>query len=168
MNDGLHDAFGHNAWATRELLLMCRQLTDAQTHAAAPGTYGSIIATLWHTVSSKAGYCARLTGEEAAWDRRADAAPRLEKLTGYVDDLSERWVRFLAHPFDAERIFSVKWHDGRDYNVPAGIVLAQVLHHGSEHRAQICAALTSTNVTAPDLGLWDFAEATRRAKPHDS
>ena len=163
MNDGLHDAFRHNAWAMRELLLVCQPLTETQVHVTAPGTYGSITATLWHTVSSEAGYCARLTGEEPAWDRRNKESPSLDELAGYIGDLAARWERFLANPFDAERIFVIKWHDGYDYDVPAGIVLAQALHHGNEHRAQICTALSSIGVTTPDLGLWDYAEATKRA-----
>lgn len=164
MNDGLLDAFRHNAWATRELLLVCHELTETQLHATAPGTYGSAIATFWHIVSSEAGYCARLTGEEPGWDRRADEAPSLDDLAARNDDLAARWERFLAHPFDAERTFVIPWHDRADRDVPAGVVLAQALHHGNEHRAQICTVLPSIGVTTPALGLWDYAEATNRAR----
>ena len=78
-------------------------------------------------------------------------------------DLAARWDRFLSEPFDAERLFVISWHDGIDRDVPAGIVLNQVLHHGNEHRTQINTTLTSIGVQTPDLGLWDFAEATNRA-----
>jgi len=163
VNDGLLDAFGHNAWATRELLLLCQGLTEAQLQTSAPGTYGSIIATLRHTVSSEAGYCERLTGEDLPWDRRSES-PSLAEVAQRHDDLAARWGRFLADPFDAERTFVVECHDGTDYDVPAGVYLAQALHHGNEHRAQICTVLSSIGVTAPALGLWDYAEATERAK----
>jgi uncharacterized damage-inducible protein DinB len=168
MNDGLIDAFGHNAWAMRELLAVCRQLTEAQLHATAPGTYGSIIATLGHAVSSEAGYCARLTGEEPGWDRRAEAPPRVDELARRIGDLAARWDRFLAYPFDAERTFVIEWHDGIDRDVPAGVVLAQALHHGNEHRAHVCTVLASIGVATPDLGLWDYAEATNRARPRET
>ena len=59
MNDGLVDAFRHNAWATREVLRACRGLTPDQLDAAVTGTYGSIIATLRHIVRAEAAYCAR-------------------------------------------------------------------------------------------------------------
>jgi uncharacterized damage-inducible protein DinB len=163
MNDGLYDAFRHNAWATRELLLVCQALTETQLHATAPGTYGSIIATLRHLVASEAGYCRRLTGEEPPWYRHAGDAPSLVELAGYIDDLAARWERFLSQPFDAERTFVVPWHDGIDRDVPAGIYLAQTLHHGNEHRAHICTVLSTIGVTTPDLGVWDYAEATNRA-----
>lgn len=163
MNDGLIDAFRHNTWATRQVLAVSRGLTESQLHATATGTYGSIIATLKHIVSSEAGYCARLTGEEPSWDRRAEETPSLDELSRRVDELDARWERFLSQPFDAERTFVIPWHDGVDRDVPAGVVLAQALHHGSEHRSQVCTILTSIGVPTPDLGLWDYAEATNRA-----
>ena len=60
-------------------------------------------------------------------------------------------------------MFMIKWHDGTDRDVPAGVILAQALHHGNEHRAHICTVLSSIGVTTPALGLWDYAEATDRA-----
>ncbi|MGN6755031.1 MAG: DinB family protein [Thermomicrobiales bacterium] len=168
MNDGLQDAFRHNAWATRQVLQVCQGLTESQLQLTAPGTYGSIIATLWHIVRSEASYCRRLTGEEPAWDFRASDAPSLETLAKHVDDLAARWERFLAEPFDAERIFVIKWDDDTDFDVPAGVVLVQALHHGNEHRTQVCTVLTSIGVTAPELGVWEFAEATKRAAPRQS
>jgi uncharacterized damage-inducible protein DinB len=168
MNDGLLDAFRHNAWATRELLRACRDLSEAQLDTTVVGTYGSIIDTLRHTVRSEAGYCRRLTGEEPEWYSRTENPPSLEELAEHNDDLAARWERFLATPFDAERLFVVAWHDGRDYDVPAGVYLAQALHHSNEHRAQVCTTLTAIGVTPPTLGLWDFAEATQRVTPRSA
>jgi uncharacterized damage-inducible protein DinB len=36
------------------------------------------------------------------------------------------------------------------------IRLAQVLHHGTDHRSQICTALTTLGVDPPDIDAWDF------------
>ena len=79
--------------------------------------------------------------------------------------LAAGWNRFLAQPFDAERTLVVPWNDGHDYDVPCGVILAQALHHGNEHRAHLCTVLSSLGLTPPALGLWDYAEATHRAKP---
>ena len=164
MNDGLLDAFRHNAWATGELLRVCQTLTESQLEMSAPGTYGSIIATLRHLASAEAGYYARLTGEEPGWDRRADPPPTLDDLIVHTASLAARWEQFLAQPFDAEPTSPVGWPDGYTYDVPAGVVLAQALHHGNEHRAHICTVLSVIGVTTPDLGVWNFAEAAQRAK----
>jgi uncharacterized damage-inducible protein DinB len=37
-----------------------------------------------------------------------------------------------------------------------GIRLAQALHHGTDHRSQICTALTSLSVEPPLIDVWDF------------
>jgi uncharacterized damage-inducible protein DinB len=163
MNDGLIDGFRHNTWATHQVLGACAELTDDQLDTTVTGTYGSIIATLRHMVSSEGGYCRRLTGIEPDWYPNRDNEPDIAELTRRVDDLAARWERFLAEPFDAERLFVIPWHDGLDRDVPAGIVLNQVLHHGNEHRTQVNTTLTSIGIQTPDLGLWNFAEVTNRA-----
>jgi uncharacterized damage-inducible protein DinB len=83
------------------------------------------------------------------------------------DDLAARWDRFLESPFDAERTFAIDWEDGNVRDVPAGVVLAQVIHHGSDHRSQICTILTTLGITIPAMGLWDYAEVTNRARPRN-
>lgn len=168
MNDGLIDLFRHNAWATGEVLGVCQELTETQLETSVTGTYGSVIATLRHLVSSEAGYCRRLTGEEPVWYGRAQEAPSLDELAGYIDDLAARWEQFLTVPFDAERSFVIPWHDGTERNVPAGIYLAQALHHGCEHRTQIFTTLSSLGVETPDLGLWDYSEITNRSTLQES
>lgn len=167
MNDGLIDLFRYNAWATREILAVCRNLTDEQLDATAVGAYGSIIDTLRHYIASETHYQARLAGNEPGWDRHADDAPDVELLIERHDELVERWQRFLEEPFDAEHTFVISWHDGIDRNVPAGVVLTQAVIHAVEHRSQICTILTSIGITPPDygggFGAWDYAEVTNRA-----
>ena len=166
MNDGLIDAFGHNAWAMRELLRVCGELTPAQLQATATGTYGSISETFRHIVSSEARYYARLGGEALPSEQRTQE-PSLDEIAANVDALAARWDDFLAQPFEAERTLVVPWNDGQDYDVPAGVILVQAIHHGNEHRGHLCTVLSSIGVTPPALGLWDYAEATHRAKPRE-
>lgn len=161
MNDGLVDAFRHDAWAMRELLRVCGTLSDEQLNATVDGTYGSVIETLRHIVTGESRYCARVTGEDA----RVDAASTVGGLLEQSAVLAVRWERYLTKPVDAERTMIVAWPDGTEYEIPDGVHLAQALHHGNEHRAQICTILTSIGVAVPSLGVWDYAEATGRMRP---
>jgi uncharacterized damage-inducible protein DinB len=43
-----------------------------------------------------------------------------------------------------------------------GIRLAQALHHGTDHRSQICTALTTLGVEPPSIDVWDFGERDGR------
>ena len=163
MNDGLYDAFRHNAWATRQVLLRCRELTPDQLGTTIFGVYGNPVATLWHIIASEAGYYFRLADQQPDWDRTAVEPPSLDELITRADDMAARWEAFLATPFDAERLLLYHWEDGTLRDVPAGVVLAQAIHHGNDHRSQINTILTVIGVEPLDLGLWDYAEDTNRA-----
>jgi uncharacterized damage-inducible protein DinB len=168
MNDGLHDCIQHNSWVTSDLLKMCTGLTDAQPDTTDIGTYGSIIETFRHIIRSEAAYQARLMGSEPDRERQEPDSADLAELSRRNDILSARWQKLLSEPFDAERTHKFLRHDGTERDVPTGVVLAQAIHHGSDHRPQICTILTTLGMTIPPMGLWDWAEATNRAMRRES
>jgi uncharacterized damage-inducible protein DinB len=168
MNYGLLDGFRHNNWATARLLDVCRGLNRTDLDSVQIGAYGTIYETLWHIVSSDASYCARLTGTEGTWDRRARVIPPVDTLLEYNEDLGRRWEEFLAMPFDAEHTFAIPWDTGPDRDVPAGVILAQALHHANEHRAQVASMLTSLGVEPPNLGVWEWSEVSNRSRQRTS
>lgn len=47
--------------------------------------------------------------------------------------------------------------DGSESGAPLGVRLAQALHHGTDHRSQICTMLTVLGVTPPEIDVWDYA-----------
>ena len=58
----LDDAFGHHVWATLRVIDTCLELDPEHLATAVPGTYGSILDTLRHTVGADRGYLFALTG----------------------------------------------------------------------------------------------------------
>jgi uncharacterized damage-inducible protein DinB len=52
--------------------------------------------------------------------------------------------------------------DGSEGHAPLGIRLAQVLHHGTDHRSQVCTGLTGLGVEPPAIDAWDFAASGGR------
>ena len=44
----------------------------------------------------------------------------------------------------------------------AGVRLAQVIHHGTDHRSQICTALTALGIEPPAIDVWDYASTEGR------
>ena len=56
MTSMLDTAFAHHFWANERLLDACAGLTDEQLTTPCPGTYGPIIMTLGHLVSSDGWY----------------------------------------------------------------------------------------------------------------
>ena len=52
--------------------------------------------------------------------------------------------------------------DGSESHAPLGIRLAQALHHGTDHRSQVCTALTTLGVEPPAIDAWDYADQDGR------
>jgi uncharacterized damage-inducible protein DinB len=155
----LGDAFAHHVWASDRLLEACGGLTIEQLETPAPGTYGSIIATLRHLVSSDGWY---LTFFADAVPRiREEAETSLDELRAAMAGYGATWTNLLAGEIDPEADVPERGEDW-EFHAPAGLRLAQVIHHGTDHRSQVCTALSSLGVTPPEIDLWAYGEATGR------
>ncbi|HEU0234966.1 MAG TPA: DinB family protein [Candidatus Limnocylindrales bacterium] len=151
----LADAFGHHVWATLRLLDACLPLTPAQLETTVPGTYGSILETIRHLVGADASYLFVLSGGRVAEidESRMDVG----ELRAVIEANGPAWTSVIDREIDPD--VSVVRHrdDGIDSFAPLGIRLAQVLHHGTDHRSQICTALTTIGIEPPAIDAWDFA-----------
>ena len=47
--------------------------------------------------------------------------------------------------------------DGSESGAPLGVRTAQALHHGTDHRSQVCTALTALGIEPPEIDVWAFA-----------
>jgi len=159
MNEVVIDAFRHSAWATRALIDACRRLTAAQL--TRPGrAFGSVLATFDHIVTSDADYAAQLGAKLPAW-ARGSAAADLDQIAARAAETESLWEQLLRSPVDAERLLLL---DSGTYEVQAGVVVAQALHHANVHREQIRASLKEMGVPRPDLQPWAYADATGRSR----
>jgi uncharacterized damage-inducible protein DinB len=160
----LTDAFAHHSWATLRVMDACDGLSPEQLATAAPGTYGSILDTLRHIVGADSWYLHRLSGERhAPIDDGAEAELDLAALRSAMERQAALWPEVLAADPDPDEFIEVRRDDGSGYRATKGIRLAQVLHHGSDHRSQICTALTSLGVEPPEIGVWEYGDTVGRA-----
>jgi uncharacterized damage-inducible protein DinB len=159
----LDDAFGHHVWATQRLIDACMPLRDEQLETAAPGTYGSIMGTMRHLVGSDSWYLFDITGDRShRIDEKRMGLAELRAAMG-VDGRS--WSRLLAQDPDPETIVrEVDEADGFQRDAPIGLRLAQALHHGTDHRSQICTALTTIGVAPPSIDVWAFGLQAGRSR----
>ena len=158
----LGDAFAHHIWATQRLFDDCSTLTLEQLTTSAPGTYGPIIATLGHLVASDGWYLSFHSDDTATIDEEAEVT--LADMRAAFTTNAAAWMDLLAGPLDPDADV-IEHGDGWDFHAPLGLRLAQVIHHGTDHRSQVCTALTSLGVTPPEIDLWSFGEATGRTRP---
>jgi uncharacterized damage-inducible protein DinB len=154
MTSLLDDAFAHHVWATLRVIDACQALDPEQLDTTAPGTYGSILDTVRHLVGADASYLFVLSGgtrpevEEDEMD--------LAALRSVMVDNGPAWSTLLAGSPDPEQVVVRHRDDGSDSHAPMSIRLAQAIHHGTDHRSQVCTALTTLGVEPPAIDVWDF------------
>ena len=161
MAHALHDPVRHNAWAAIRLLEFCRRLDEQTLNATVPGTYGTIIATLRHIIYCEIDFLERLLGREPSNPWQLGNTSGLNRLIDLAAQLATDWEVFLASDVDSERPLPP---DEGTNPIPAGIVIAVVLYHGSEHRGQICTILGALGHEPPDLTPWAYAFASGRMR----
>ncbi len=71
-----HDAMAHHIWATERLIDACEVLTPEQLQTPAPGTYGSVLDTLRHLVSTDGWYLTFFRDWTNAIDEDGGGDPR--------------------------------------------------------------------------------------------
>jgi uncharacterized damage-inducible protein DinB len=154
----LDDAFTHHVWATLRLIDACIPLTRGQLEAAVPGTYGSILETMRHLVEADTYYLAHLTSDPA---REID--PRrmgLAELRAEMEADQRTWTELLAADLDPDTVVIDGDEEGYRRDASVGVRIAQAIHHGTDHRSQICTALTTLGLEPPLIDVWAFGLQT--------
>lgn len=159
MTSLLASAFEHHTWATLRLIETCRRLPAPALETPVPGTFGSLLETLRHYLAGDAFYLAVANGRLN--DPIAHPTATLDQLTALATETGLGWQALLAgDPAPDLLLREVDPDDGFTRDGPLGVLLAEQLHHGNEHRAQCCLALAALGFEPPDLSGWAFGAAS--------
>ncbi|MDP9301451.1 MAG: hypothetical protein M3P43_11260 [Actinomycetota bacterium] len=149
----LEDAFAHHVWATMRLIDACLALSPDRLATNVPGTYGSILETMRHLVEGDSDYLSIMTGDRALIGADMD----LPELRVAIENDGVLWSGLLKEDLDPDvMVKEIDDDDGYERDATVGIRLAQALHHGTDHRSQICTALTALGVEPPGIDAWTF------------
>jgi uncharacterized damage-inducible protein DinB len=152
----LDEGFAHHVWATLRLMDVCDALSPGQLATTAPGTYGSILDTMRHLVGADAGYLFVMSRERVP--NVDEEQMDLAELRAVMERNGKAWSELLSEGVDPSEVLVRTWDDGSQTQAPYGIRLAQALHHGTDHRSQICTALSTLGIEPPLIDVWDFGE----------
>jgi len=151
----LDDAFAHHVWATTRLIDACLGLRPEQLGTAIPGTYGSILDTMRHLVEGDSDYLSTMTGDHA--HLLGTEHMDLPELRVAMENDGALWASFLKGDLDpGAMVKEIDDDDGFERDATIGIRLVQALNHGTDHRSQICTALTALGVEPPGIDAWTY------------
>jgi uncharacterized damage-inducible protein DinB len=148
------DAFAHHVWATLRVIDVCLELSPEQLETTVPGTYGSILDTMRHTVGADSSYLFVMSGGQTPLIDEDDMD--LSELRAATEGHGAAWSSLLAQDLDPDTVLERHRDDGSETHAPLSIRLAQAVHHGTDHRSQICTALTTLGMEPPPIDVWDF------------
>jgi uncharacterized damage-inducible protein DinB len=161
----------HMAWANRAILTKVAELPDAALDAYVVNPEWTVREIARHIASSATWYGWRLLdksqfteSQSAAWQRKLDLT---EVQPHTAKDLLIT-ITYLRDA-DAELLAASKLPEGdveREWNGEIIVrkrstIISQAIHHATEHRAQLVAALEIrgyTSINLDDYDLWNYAD----------
>ncbi len=161
-------AVRHNTWANLELLRFCASLEPEQLAWTVPGTYGALHATLQHILGAEQGYLFGLTGLRPPIETERGAPALAPERPAPLDELSER---ARANGERMEDVLRGELDPARRITRPSGaiaavaIIVAQYIHHGSDHRAHVGTILGAHGVAGPNLDVWQYGRSIGEVTP---
>lgn len=153
--DPVSEAFQHHTWATEQLIRHLRQLPVDSLSSTSTGVYGEVLATLSHLLAADSRYLAYLEGMPMPSSAGPDETRQLDELADALRDQAVRWRILLARLNDLDVTLPAR-RDRPELAHATNLLIVQALHHGNDHRTQICTVLSSNGYETPDLDVWSY------------
>jgi uncharacterized damage-inducible protein DinB len=154
----------YDAWAIEKVATFCATLSPQQLALTTPGTMGTIEATLVHLVAAKERYATYLGAPPAVDPVHETKEQRLAHVIVRARALADWFNDFAKGSIDLERRVERKTPAGTQ-RLPVAILIAQLIHHGNEHRAQLGSIFGAHGIEAPSYSAWRWGEETGRVSP---
>jgi uncharacterized damage-inducible protein DinB len=153
--DPLREAFQHHFWATEKLIEHLRTLPEPALAATGKGVYGEAIATLSHMIAADGRYLMYLEGATPPPRLGPDEIRSLDELADSLRDHAVRW-RLALDQLPGLDITLPARGDRPEMPHATNLMVAQALHHGTDHRTQICTVLSANGFESPNLDVWQY------------
>ena len=133
--DLLDRFLGHDAWTTKQLLLLCEDLTDDELDRDFDIGHRTVRATFHHVIYNMEGWSDLMAGKPIRTDERRSVPGLIARLDCAADDLAA-----VARSVAARQAWDERWLDPNN-NAPVertyGGTIAHVITHSMHHRAQL-------------------------------
>ena len=152
----LHRLLEHMGWANQQMFATLQALPESTLSLSAWNTEWQIGVIANHIVVASGRLISRITGEPAPSEGVAPNTSQELAALANVAAERDRRVLGLADVQDGPRTF-VRY--GEQVEFLASTILAQAIHHATEHRAQIADILAVNNqdvMNLDEMDLWSY------------
>jgi uncharacterized damage-inducible protein DinB len=161
----------HMAWANHHILTKVSELPDVALDAYLVNPEWTVREIARHIASSATWYGWRLLDksnfteiETAAWQEKLDGSEiqpvKMADLQIVIDRLKAADEVLLNEAALPEGVVVREW-EGKTIVRARSTVISQAVHHATEHRAQLVAALEArgfNGINLDDFDLWNYAD----------
>ena len=131
---------GHDAWTTRQMLLLCKPLPNAQLDARFDMSHGSVRSTFLHIIRNMEAWTDVMSGRPIRPKRDDEQGQR--SVDGMLKrlDFAARDLASFAKDVEARNAWDEVWHDPTDEAEPEktyGGTIVHLITHSMHHRGQL-------------------------------
>lgn len=144
----------YNNWANAQILAACLELTPEQLAATAPGTYGSIHATLGHLIAAEADYVGRMTGDGPRPPFKWADRPALPDIAAFAEQVAAALLDTVQRIPPSHVVHEEE--DGQTIDYHARFLFLQTINHGIEHRTNVTTILSGLGLPALEVDGWAY------------
>ena len=151
--------YAYNDRANQFVLDAASTLSEEELRALRPGlSQGSILGALAHTLGTEIVWLTRWQGTSPAGMLTADEVPSFAALRAQWEQHRDDLGRFIAALTDEAVAARIEYTNivGQPFSNPLSELLAHVVNHGTQFRAEAAVALTALGHSPGDLDLLAF------------
>ena len=159
-NETLDRTLRHMAWANGRAFAILAELPREALDVVPAGSTWSVGETLAHLVAAAEAYARTLAGGPRPAERPTPTSGDEVRALAPILAAADETIRIAALE-PGEAILTWTGSDGSTRTNWRWVVVAQAVHHATEHRAQIAGALAAAGRTSIDLDaidVWAYAE----------
>lgn len=160
MTIGIRRLLLHMGWANRFALQHLKSLPDDALEAFATNAEWTVAEIIYHIVDSADFYYYRITGEWADVPGDEITKPASVEDLDLLAEQCEAIDRALVECANLDDVkIQFERDDGEVVRRWRSTILSQTIHHATEHRAQIAAALEArgfNTIALDDIDLWGY------------
>ena len=165
--DYILNLYEYNEWANNLVLNAASGLSEEQLRLERGASFGSMVENLRHIVQAQHGWLSFWTDTE--WRRLPELAPggSMETLQTWFRESHAKLAQFVVSlgAEDVKRVLTDTDESGQPLEMVQWQMMAHVVNHGTQHRAETGALLAALGSSPGDLDYGHFCDIRASESP---